>query len=269
MRSACRRSAEECDACATSSTSPTWSATPRWSGSARSPTGIAATVLAKVEYFNPGGSVKDRIALRMIEAAEASGELQPGGTIVEPTCGNTGVGLAHGRPAQGLPVRVRLPGQGQRGQAQRAAGLRRRGRGLPDRGRRRSTRDSYYNVSDRLVREIAGGWKPNQYANPDNPQLALRGTGPELWEQTDGPDHPLRGRHRHRRHDQRHRPLPQGGLRRPGADHRRRPGGLGLLRRHRAAVPGRGRRRGLLADHLRPGRSATRSSRCPTATRSR
>ena len=79
--------------------------------------GLTATILAKVEYMNPGGSVKDRIALKMIEAAEASGQLQPGGTIVEPTSGNTGVGLALVAPAQGLPLRVRLPGQGQPGQA--------------------------------------------------------------------------------------------------------------------------------------------------------
>ena len=126
--------------------------------------------------------------------------------------------------------------------------------------------DSYYNVSDRLAREIPGAWKPNQYANPDNPQSHYETTGPEIWEQTDGRiTHFVAGR-RHRRHDHRHRPLPQGGLRRPGAGHRRRPRGLGLLRRHRPAVPGRGRRRGLLADDVRPGRSATRSSRSPTRT---
>ena len=106
---------------------------------------------------------------------------------------------------------------------------------------------SYYSVSDRLARETPGGWKPDQYANPNNPRSHYETTGPEIWEQTDGPDHPLRRRRRHRRHDQRHRPLPQGASGRRGADHRRRPGGLGLLRRHRPAVPGRGRRRGLLA----------------------
>ena len=84
-----------------------WSATPRWSGSARSPRPCRRTVLAKVEYLNPGGSVKDRIALRMIEAAEASGALKPGGTIVEPTSGNTGVGLALVAAARGLPLRLR------------------------------------------------------------------------------------------------------------------------------------------------------------------
>ena len=132
---------------------------------------------------------------------------------------------------------------------------------------RRRIRARYYNVSDRLAREIPGAWKPDQYSNPANPRSHYEETGPELWKQTGGPDHPLRGRRRHRRHDLRRRPLPQGAGR--GPDHRRRPGGLGLLRRHRPAVPGRGRRRGLLAGRPTTGRSATRSSRCPTRTRSR
>ncbi len=96
--------------------------------------GIGATVLAKVEYLNPGGSVKDRIALRMVEAAEASGELRPGGVIVEPTSGNTGVGLALVAQRTGLLLHLRLPRQGVRGQAQRPQGVRRRGRRLPDGG---------------------------------------------------------------------------------------------------------------------------------------
>ncbi len=95
--------------------------------------GIAATVLAKVEYLNPGGSVKDRIALRMIEAAEESGELKPGGTIVEPTSGNTGVGLALVAQREGYACVFVCPDKVSRGQAQRAPGLRRRGRRLPDR----------------------------------------------------------------------------------------------------------------------------------------
>ena len=97
--------------------------------------GAKPTVLAKIEYLNPGGSVKDRIALRMVEAAEDSGELKPGGTIVEPTSGNTGVGLAMVAQAKGYSLHLRVPGQGERGQAQRAQGVRRRGGRLPDRRR--------------------------------------------------------------------------------------------------------------------------------------
>ncbi len=94
---------------------------------------VPATVLAKVEYLNPGGSVKDRIAVRMVEAAEESGELRPGGTIVEPTSRQHRGGARPGGPAARLPVRLRAAGQGQPGQDQRAEGLRRQGRGVPDR----------------------------------------------------------------------------------------------------------------------------------------
>jgi cystathionine beta-synthase len=147
--------------------------------------GIAATVLAKVEYFNPGGSVKDRIALRMIEAAEASGELRPGGTIVEPTSGNTGVGLAIVAQRKGYRCVFVCPDKV--GEDKRNV-LKAYGAEVvvcptavdPDHP------DSYYRTSDRLVEEIDGAWKPNQYANPENPQSHYLGTGPELWEQTDG-----------------------------------------------------------------------------------
>ena len=93
--------------------------------------------------------------------------------------------------------------------------------------------DSYYNVSDRLASQ-PGAWKPDQYSNPHNPRSHYETTGPEIWAQTDGQDHPLRDRHGHRRHHHRRRPLPQGAEPR-GPGHRRRPGGLGLLRRHRPA----------------------------------
>ncbi len=147
--------------------------------------GIAATVLAKVEYFNPGGSVKDRIALRMIEAAEASGELRPGGTIIEPTSGNTGVGLAMVAQRRGYRCVFVCP---DKVSEDKRNVLRAYGAEVvvcptavpPEHP------DSYYNVSDRLVTEIDGGWKPNQYANQENPQSHYLGTGPELWEQTDG-----------------------------------------------------------------------------------
>ena len=147
--------------------------------------GIATPVLAKVEYFNPGGSVKDRIALRMVEAAEASGELSPGGTIVEPTSGNTGVGLAIIAQRKGYRCVFVCPDKV--GEDKRNV-LKAYGAEVvvcptavdPDHP------DSYYRTSDRLVEEIDGAWKPNQYANPENPQSHYLGTGPELWEQTDG-----------------------------------------------------------------------------------
>ncbi|EST32195.1 cystathionine beta-synthase [Streptomycetaceae bacterium MP113-05] len=147
--------------------------------------GLRATVLAKVEYFNPGGSVKDRIAVRMIEAAERSGALQPGGVIVEPTSGNTGVGLAIVAQQKGYRCLFVCP---DKVSLDKINVLRAYGAEVvvcptavdPDHP------DSYYNVSDRLVRETPGAWKPDQYSNPDNPRSHYETTGPELWEQTDG-----------------------------------------------------------------------------------
>ncbi|MEU0280384.1 cystathionine beta-synthase [Streptomyces sp. NPDC088147] len=147
--------------------------------------GIQATVLAKVEYFNPGGSVKDRIALRMIEAAEESGELEPGGTIVEPTSGNTGVGLAIVAQRKGYKCIFVCP---DKVSTDKINVLRAYGAEVvvcptavdPEHP------DSYYNVSDRLVSETPGAWKPDQYSNPNNPRSHYETTGPELWKQTDG-----------------------------------------------------------------------------------
>jgi cystathionine beta-synthase len=147
--------------------------------------GIQATVLAKVEYFNPGGSVKDRIALRMIEAAEESGELRPGGTIVEPTSGNTGVGLAIVAQQKGYKCIFVCP---DKVSTDKINVLRAYGADVvvcptavaPEHP------DSYYNVSDRLVRETPGAWKPDQYSNPNNPLSHYETTGPELWRQTEG-----------------------------------------------------------------------------------
>src|SRR4051794_20954755 len=142
-------------------------------------------VLAKVEYLNPGGSVKDRIALRMVEAAEASGELQPGGTIVEPTSGNTGVGLAIVAQEKGYKCVFVCP---DKVSEDKRNVLKAYGAEVvvcptavaPEHP------SSYYNVSDRLVQEIEGAWKPNQYANEFNPLSHYETTGPEIWEQTDG-----------------------------------------------------------------------------------
>src|SRR5437773_1864401 len=146
---------------------------------------LAPTVLAKVEYFNPGGSVKDRIAVRMIEAAEASGELKPGGTIVEPTSGNTGVGLALVAQTKGYKCVFVCPDKVSEDKINVLKAYGAEVVVCPTAVAPEDPR-SYYNVSDRLAAEIPGAWKPNQYSNPDNPRSHFETTGPELWEQTDG-----------------------------------------------------------------------------------
>jgi cystathionine beta-synthase len=147
--------------------------------------GLAPTVLAKVEYFNPGGSVKDRIALRMVEEAEKAGLLQPGGTIVEPTSGNTGVGLALVAQLRGYRCVFVCP---DKVSEDKQNVLRAYGADVVVCPTAVAPEDprSYYNVSDRLAREIPGAWKPDQYANANNPQSHYESTGPELWSQTDG-----------------------------------------------------------------------------------
>jgi len=143
------------------------------------------TVLAKVEYFNPGGSVKDRIALRMVQSAEAAGLLRAGGTIVEPTSGNTGVGLAMVAQSRGYSCVFVCP---DKVGVEKINVLKAYGATVvvcptavaPEHP------SSYYSVSDRLVREIDGAWKPDQYSNPDNPRSHYESTGPELWRQTEG-----------------------------------------------------------------------------------
>jgi cystathionine beta-synthase len=142
-------------------------------------------VLAKIEYLNPGGSVKDRIALRMVEAAEQAGELKSGGTIVEPTSGNTGVGLAMVAQAKGYRCIFVCP---DKVSEDKRNVLKAYGADVvvcptavaPDHP------DSYYNVSDRLVRETEGAWKPDQYSNENNPISHYETTGPEIWHQTEG-----------------------------------------------------------------------------------
>jgi cystathionine beta-synthase len=147
--------------------------------------GARPVVLAKIEYLNPGGSVKDRIALRMVEAAEADGSLRPGGTIVEPTSGNTGVGLAMVAQAKGYQCVFVCP---DKVSEDKRNVLKAYGAEVvvcptavePDHP------NSYYSVSDRLVKEIDGAWKPDQYSNVNNPLSHYEQTGPELWEQTEG-----------------------------------------------------------------------------------
>ena len=147
--------------------------------------GLKPRVFAKLEYMNPGGSVKDRIALPMIEAAERAGLLKPGGVIVEPTSGNTGVGLAMAAAVKGYRcIFVMADKQSE----EKRALLRAYGAEVvicptdvpPDDER------SYYRVSDRMAREIPGAWKPDQYTNPANPKAHYATTGPEIWEATDG-----------------------------------------------------------------------------------
>ncbi|HEX6683181.1 MAG TPA: cystathionine beta-synthase [Candidatus Limnocylindrales bacterium] len=147
--------------------------------------GIGATVLAKIEYLNPGGSVKDRIAVRMVEAAERDGLLEPGGTIVEPTSGNTGVGLALVAQLKGYKCVFVCP---DKVSEDKQNVLRAYGAEVVVCPTAVAPEDprSYYNVSDRLAAEIPGAWKPDQYSNPNNPESHYETTGPELWEQTEG-----------------------------------------------------------------------------------
>ena len=145
----------------------------------------APTVLAKVEYFNPGGSVKDRIAVRMIDAAEASGELEPGGTIVEPTSGNTGIGLALVAQQRGYHCVFVCPDKVSQDKIDTLRAYGAEVVVCPTAVAPEDPR-SYYSVSDRLARERFGGWKPDQYSNVNNPRSHYETTGPEIWEQTEG-----------------------------------------------------------------------------------
>ncbi len=147
--------------------------------------GAQPVVLAKVEYLNPGGSVKDRIALRMVEAAERDGSLVPGGTIVEPTSGNTGVGLALVAQAKGYSCVFVCPDKVSEDKRNVLKAYGAEVVVCPTAVEPEHP-DSYYSVSDRLVEEIDGAWKPDQYSNPNNPASHYESTGPEIWKQTQG-----------------------------------------------------------------------------------
>jgi cystathionine beta-synthase len=147
--------------------------------------GIEATVLAKVEYFNPGGSVKDRIAVRMVEEAEKAGLLRPGGTIVEPTSGNTGVGLALVAQTKGYKCVFVCPDKVSEDNRNVLKAYGAEVVVCPTAVAPEDPR-SYYVVSDQLARNIPGAWKPNQYYNQNNPLSHYESTGPELWDQTNG-----------------------------------------------------------------------------------
>jgi len=147
--------------------------------------GVGATVLAKLEQLNPGGSVKDRIALGMVEEAERGGQLRPGGTIIEPTSGNTGHGLAMVAAIKGYKMIFVMP---DKMSAEKISLLKAYGADVvvcPTNVDRDSPQ-SYYSVADRLAREIPGAYQPNQYFNAKNPEAHYQTTGPELWRQTDG-----------------------------------------------------------------------------------
>jgi cystathionine beta-synthase len=147
--------------------------------------GLRPQLVAKVEALNPGGSIKDRVAVALIEAAERDGRLKPGGTIVEPTSGNTGTGLAIAARLKGYRVIAVMPDKMSR---EKIDLLRAYGAEVvvaptavpPD------SPESYYRVADRLTEEIPGAFQPNQYFNPANPEAHYLSTGPELWEQTGG-----------------------------------------------------------------------------------
>ncbi|HWB35427.1 MAG TPA: pyridoxal-phosphate dependent enzyme, partial [Rugosimonospora sp.] len=147
--------------------------------------GVDALVLAKVEYFNPGGSVKDRIAVRMVEEAEKAGLLAEGGTIVEPTSGNTGVGLALVAQTRGYRCVFVCP---DKVSEDKQNVLRAYGAEVVVCPTAVAPEDpaSYYSVADRLTRETPGAFRPDQYSNPANPAEHERSTGPEIWRQTDG-----------------------------------------------------------------------------------
>ena len=146
---------------------------------------IPATVLAKIETTNPGNSIKDRMALKMIEDAEASGKLKPGGTIIEGTSGNTGMGLAIAAVIKGYKCIFTSTDKQSK---EKFDALRAFGAEVivcPTNVDPADPR-SYYSVSSRLEREVPNSWKPNQYDNLSNSQAHYEQTGPEIWEQTEG-----------------------------------------------------------------------------------
>ena len=222
------------------------SATRRWSGCAGSARTSSCDLVAKVEMLNPGGSVKDRPAIAMIDAAERDGLLKPGGTIVEPTSGNTGVGLAIVAAQRGYQLHLRDVRQDERREGRAAARVRRRGRRVPDRGAARAPRLVLLGRRPAHARDRRTRSGPTSTPTRHNPDEHERSTGPEIWRadrraasRTSSPASAPAARSPASRGTSSAEPR--------RADHRRRPRGLGVLGRHRPPVPRRGRRRGLLA----------------------
>jgi cystathionine beta-synthase len=147
--------------------------------------GIQATVLVKMESSNPGGSVKDRIGVAMIEAAEREGRLQPGGLIVEPTSGNTGIGLALAARLKGYNCLFVMT---EKASVERVRYLRAMGADvmIAPSAAKQSSPEFYFNAAKRLASEIPGAVMLNQYDNPANPEVHYKTTGPEIWKDTDG-----------------------------------------------------------------------------------
>jgi len=147
--------------------------------------GVRPTILGKAEHLQPGGSIKDRIGVSMIETAERAGLLKPGGTIVEPTAGNTGTGLAQAACVKGYKCIFVMP---DKVSLEKIALLKAYGAEvvLTPTAVSHESPESYYAVADRLTREIPGACQPNQFANPANPAAHYRTTGPEIWAQTGG-----------------------------------------------------------------------------------
>ena len=212
--------------------------------------GLTPQIVAKLESFNPGGSIKDRVAIRLVEAAERDGRLRPGGTIIEPTSGNTGTGLAIAARLKGYRVIAVMPDKMSN---EKMDLLRAYGAEVvvaptdvsPD------SPQSYYRVADRLTQEIPGAFQPNQYANPANPETHYDTTGPELWRQCGGrithlvvgvgTGGTITGMARYLKEQ-------RADIQIIGAD----PGGLDLLQRGGPSLPRRRRGGGLLAADVRP-----------------
>ena len=166
-------------------------------------------MLVKLEYMNPGGSIKDRMALHIIEKAERAGLLRKGGTIVENTSGNTGVGVALAAAVKGYRCIFTMPDKMSKEKQDTLKAFGAQVIVTPTNVPAESP-ESYYSVAKRIAAETPNSFYLNQYHNPDNVEAHYQLTAPEIWEQTGGQLRRLRGRHRHRRHHERLRPLLQG-----------------------------------------------------------